>query len=103
MCSHIVGLLKQLFHYVIMKLQSVSAYLTCTRMQQSWHKPCRTEIQAAPVMNVLFSKEKWSEAKGDPVMCSEAGEKNEVKACNAYCSKISFVVCVHLGWLLTHP
>ena len=25
-------------------------------------------------------------------MCSEAGEKNEVKARNAYCSKISFVV-----------
>ena len=43
-------------------------------------------------MNVLFSKEKWSEAKRDPVMCSEAGEKNEVKAHNAYCSKTSFVV-----------
>ena len=68
-CSHIVGLLKQLIHYVMMKLQSVPADLTCTQMQQSWHKPRPTEIQAAPVMNVLFSKAKQSEINKEPVTC----------------------------------
>ena len=57
-------------HYTMMKLQSVPADLTCTQMQQLWHKPRPTEIKAAPVMNVLFSKVKQSEAKRDPVMCS---------------------------------
>ena len=70
MYSHIVGLLKQLIHYTMMKLQSVPADLTCTQMQQLWHKHRPTEIKAAPVMNVLFSKVKQSEAKRDPVMCS---------------------------------
>jgi len=67
MCSHIVGLLKQLIHYVIIiiKLQSVPADL----MQQSWHKLRLTEIKAAPVMYVLFSKAKQSEAaRRDPVL-----------------------------------
>ena len=57
-CSHIVGLLKQLIHYMMMKLQSVPADLTCTQMHQSWHKPRPTEIKAPPIMNVLFSKAK---------------------------------------------
>jgi len=39
MCSHVVGLLKQLIHYVMLKLQSVPSDLVCTQMKQSWHKP----------------------------------------------------------------
>jgi len=67
-CSHTVGLLKQL---ILMKFQSVPADLTCTQMQQSWHKCCLTEIKAAPIMNVLFSKSKQSKAAmRDPVLCS---------------------------------
>ena len=63
MCTHIVSLLKQLIHYVMKKLQPVPADLTCSQMQQSWNKPRPTEIQAAPVMNVFFSKAIQSEAK----------------------------------------
>ena len=44
MCSHIVGLLKQLIHYVLMKLHCVPVDLTCTQMQQSWNKPRPTEL-----------------------------------------------------------
>ena len=46
---------------------------TCTQMQQSWHKPRPTEIQAAPVMNVLFSKAKQSEIKKNqlPAVCTK--------------------------------
>jgi len=55
----------------MMKLQFVPADLTCTEMQQSWHKPHPIEIKEAPVMNVLFSKAKQYEAaRRDPVLCS---------------------------------
>ena len=63
MCSHVIGLLKQLIHYVMMKLKSVPADLTCTQMQQTWHKPRPTEIKPVPVTNVFFYKTKQSEAK----------------------------------------
>ena len=63
MCNHVVGLLKQLIYYVMMKLKSVPAYLTCTQMQKSWHKPRSTEIEPFPVMNVAFCKVKQCEAK----------------------------------------
>ena len=39
MCSHVIGVPKQIIHYVMMKLKSVSSDLSCTQMQQSWHKP----------------------------------------------------------------
>ena len=69
MCNHIVRLLKQLIYYVIMKLQSVPADLTCTQLQQSWYRP-RPPIKAASVMSVFFSKAKQSESKRDLVLCS---------------------------------
>ena len=72
MCSHIVGLLKQLIHYVLMKLKYVPVDLTCTQMQQSWHKPRPTEIEPAPVMSIAYCKAKQStsQAKKNPVVCS---------------------------------
>jgi len=72
MCSHIVGLLKQLIHYVMMRLPHVPVDLTCTQMQQSWHKPRPSAIEPTPVMNITFCKAKQStiEAKKDPVICS---------------------------------
>ena len=70
MYSHIVGLHKQLIHYIMMKLKFVPVDLACTQMQQPWHKPCPTEIQPVPVMNVSFCKAKQSEAKKDPVTCT---------------------------------
>ena len=45
MCSHVVGLLKQLIHYVSMKMKTVPVDL-CTQMQQSWHKPWPCQISA---------------------------------------------------------
>ena len=71
-CSHIVGLLKQLIHYVLMKLNYVPVDLTCTQMQQSWHKPRPTEIEPAPVMSIAYLKAKQSasQAKKNPVVCS---------------------------------
>jgi len=35
MCSHVIGLLKQIIHYVMMKFKSVPEDLSCTQMQQS--------------------------------------------------------------------
>ena len=99
MCSHIVRLLKQLIHYTMMKLQSVPADLTCTRMQQSWHKPRPTEIKAAPVMNMLFSKAKQSEAKSDPVMCSLY--KAHAKCVQEY--NFEQQQCLKEGLLNDHP
>ena len=32
MCSHVIGLLKQIIHYVMMKHQSVPGDLLCTQM-----------------------------------------------------------------------
>ena len=39
MCSHFVGLLKQLIHYAMINIKCVPNDLTCTKMQQTWHKP----------------------------------------------------------------
>ena len=54
----------------MMKLKSVPADLTCTQMQQTWHKPRSTEIKPVSVTNVFFCKAKQSEAKKDPIICS---------------------------------
>ena len=70
MYSHVFGLLKQLIHYVMIKLQSVPADLACTQMKQSWHKPQPAEINAAPVMNIPFSKAKQSDVKREPALFS---------------------------------
>ena len=72
MCSHVIGVLKQIIHYVMMKLKSVPSDLSCTQMQQSWHKPRPTHIEAELVMNVTFCKAKQSQtdAKKNPVICS---------------------------------
>jgi len=69
-CSHIVGLLKQLIHYVLMKLKLTPLDLSCTQMQQSWHKPRPTQIEAKPIMDVSFCKAKQHQAvaKKDPVV-----------------------------------
>ena len=69
-CSHTVGLLKQLIHYVMMKLKSVPADLTCTQMQQTWHKPRPSKIESETVMNIAYSKAKQSDGKRDPVTCT---------------------------------
>ena len=72
MCSHVIRVLKQIIHYVMMKLKSVPSDLSCTQMQQSWHKPRPTHIEAEPVMNITFRKAKQSQtdAKKNPVICS---------------------------------
>ena len=72
MCSHVIGLLKQIIHYAMMKNKSVPSDLSCTQMQQSWHKPRPIHIEAEPVMNVTFCKAKQcqTEAKKNPVICS---------------------------------
>ena len=57
-CSHVVGLLKQLIHYVSMKMTAVPDDLSFTQMQQSWHKPQPCQISAESVMNVTFYKAK---------------------------------------------
>ena len=60
MCSHIIGLLKQLIHYVLMKLHCVPVDLTCTQIQQSWYKLWPTEIELALVMSIACCKAKQS-------------------------------------------
>jgi len=72
MCSHVVGLLKQMIHYVMMRLTHVPTDLTCTQIQQSWHRSLPSEIEPTPVMNIAFCKANQSttEAKKDPVICS---------------------------------
>jgi len=47
-CSHVVGLLKQIIHYVMMKFKFVPEDLCCTHMQQTWHKPRSVNIEAKP-------------------------------------------------------
>ena len=70
-CSHVVGLLKQIIHYVMMKFKFVPEDLCCTQMQQTWHKPRSVHIEAEPVMNVAFHKAKQSaDSKKNPVICS---------------------------------
>ena len=72
MCSHVVSLLKQLIHYVNMKMTAVPIDLSCTQMQQSWHKPRPTHIEAELVMNVAFCKAKqcYTDGKKNPVICT---------------------------------
>ena len=71
MYSYIIGVLKQIIHYVMMKFKSVPSDLSCTQMQQSWHKPRPTHIEAELVMNVTFCKANQSQtdAKKNPVIC----------------------------------
>ena len=71
-CSHVIGLLKQIIHYVMMKLKSVPEDLSCTQMQQLWHKPRPTHIEPEPVMNVTFCKAKQcqTDIKKNPVICT---------------------------------
>ena len=99
MCSHVVGLLKQLIHYVMMKLKSVSADLTCTQMHQSWHKPRPTEIESVPVMNVAFCKAKQCEAKKDPIICILY--KARAKCMQVY--SFEQQQCLKEGFLEDHP
>jgi len=56
----------------MMRLTHVPTDLTCTQIQQSWHRPRPSEIEPTPVMNIAFCKAKQSatEAKKDPVICS---------------------------------
>ena len=72
MCSHVIDLLKQIIHYVMMKLKSVPEDLSCTQMQQSWNKPRPTHIEAEPVMNVTFCKAKQcqTDIKKNPAICT---------------------------------
>ena len=73
MCSHVIGLLKQIIHYVMMKCKSVPEDLCCTQMQQTWHKPRPIHIEAEPVMNVTFCKAKQGvamDSKQNPAVCS---------------------------------
>ena len=71
MCSHVVGLLKQLIHYVMMKVKAVPVDLTCTQMQQTWHKPRPSQIEAELVMNVAFCKASQTQTtpKREPIVC----------------------------------
>ena len=77
MCWHVIGLLKQVIYYVMMKHKCIPGNLSCTQIQQSWHKPRLIHIEAEPVMNVTLSKAKQcqTKAKKNPVICSlyEAG------------------------------
>ena len=72
MCSHVVGLIKQIIHYAMMKIKSVPDDLTCTQMQQTWHKPRPSQIEAEPVMNVSFRRASQSQRnpKRDPIICT---------------------------------
>ena len=72
MCSHVVGVLKQLIHYALMKVQTVPDDLTCTQMQQTWHKPRPSQIEAEPVMNVSSRRASQTQStpKRDPVVCT---------------------------------
>ena len=58
MCSHVIGLLKQTIHDVMMKYKSIPCDLSCTQMQLSWHKPRPILIDAEPKTNVTFCKTK---------------------------------------------
>ena len=71
-CSHVVGLIKQLIHYAMMKTKRVPDDLTCTQMQQTWHKPRPSQIEAESVMNVSFRRvsQSYSTPKRDPVICT---------------------------------
>ncbi len=71
-CSHIVGLLKQLIHYIMMKVKAVPVELTCTQMQQTWHKPRPSQIEAEPVMNVAFCKASQTQRnpKRELILCT---------------------------------
>ena len=70
-CSHVIGLLKQIIHYVMMKFKAVPDDLCCTQMQQTWHKPRSVHIEAEPVMTVTFCKAKQViDNKKTPAVCS---------------------------------
>ena len=71
MYSHVIGLLKKVIHYVVMKCESIPEDLYCTQMQQTWHKPRLSHIEAEPVMNITFSNAKQSVGnKKNPAVCS---------------------------------
>ena len=54
-----------------MKVKTVSDDLTCTQMQQTWHKPRPSQIETEPVMNVSFCRASQTQStpKRDPVVC----------------------------------
>ena len=56
----------------MMKIKSVPDDLTCTQMQQTWHKPRPSQIEAEPVMNVSFRRASQSQSnpKRDPIICT---------------------------------
>ena len=54
MCSYVIGLLKQIILYAMMKLQSVPEDMACTQMQQVCYKPHPAHIETEPVMSVAF-------------------------------------------------
>ena len=70
MCSHVVGLLKQLIHYIMMNVKAVPVDLTCTQMQQTWHKPRPSHIEAEPVMNIAFCRARQNQMnpKREPII-----------------------------------
>ena len=72
MCSHVVGLLKQLIHYVMIKVKAVPVDLTCTQMQQTWHKPRPSHIEAEPVMSIAFCRTRQNQMnpKRELIICT---------------------------------
>ena len=38
------------------QVKAVSVDLTCTQMQQTWHKPRPSQIEAEPLMNIAFAE-----------------------------------------------
>ena len=69
-CSHVIGLLKQIIHYVMMKLKSVPEDLRILHTNATvWHKP---HIEPEPVMNATFCKAKQCQMdiKKNPAICT---------------------------------
>jgi len=49
----VVHLLKQLIHYVMMKVKAVPTDFTCTQMQQTWHKSCPLKLKLSHLASSL--------------------------------------------------
>jgi len=52
-----------------MKLNYVPVDLTCTQMQQSWHKPRPIKKKSAPVMSITYCKVKQSASQAKKDLC----------------------------------
>ena len=67
-CSHVVGLIFTLQHWLLLGLQDIPAEVTCTSLPQQWNIPRGKRIASEPICNIIVMNPKQEIRKKRPVM-----------------------------------